>query len=159
WQDYARVSDVVMTAVDSNVTAVDLTSSAPIQVVRGSVQSDANGSRQATLFFPQGVQATMTLPDGTTQSMSTLHVRATEYSVGPNGVKALPGTLPATVAYAYTFELNADEAVAAGATEIDFSQPLPFYVENFLGLPVGIAVPLGSYDRGADVWHDAPNGR
>ena len=159
WQDYAHAPDVVMTAVDPNVTAVDLTSSAPIQVARGSVESDANGSRQATLFFPQGTQATMTLPDGSMQNLTTLHVRATEYSVGTSGRNALPGTLPANVAYAYTFELNADEAVAAGATEINFSQPLPFYVENFLNFPVGIAVPLGSYDRATDVWHDAPNGR
>jgi hypothetical protein len=161
WQDYARVPDVVMTAVDPNVTAIDLTSSAPIQVARGSVETDANGSRQATLFFPQGVQATMTLPNGTTQNLTTLHVRATEYTVGTatTGLHAMPGTLPADVAYAYSFELNSDEAVAAGATETTFSQPLPFYVENFLNLPVGIAVPLGSYDRGADLWHDMPNGR
>jgi hypothetical protein len=159
WQDYAHAQDVVMTAVDPNVTAIDLTSSAPIQVARGSVETDANGSRQATLFFPQGTQGTMTLPDGSTQNLTTLHVRATEYSVGANGRNALPGTLPASVAYAYTFELNADEAVAAGATEINFSQPLPFYTENFLNFPVGIAVPLGSYDRRADIWHDAPNGR
>jgi hypothetical protein len=148
-----------MTAVDPNVTTVDLTSSMPIQVARGSIETDANGNRQATLFFPQGTQATMTLPDGATQNLTTLHVRATEYSLGTSGRNALPGTLPANVAYAYTFELNADEAVAAGATEINFSQPLPFYVENFLNFPVGIAVPLGSYDRSADVWHDAPNGR
>jgi hypothetical protein len=159
WQNQVHVLDVVMTAADSNVTAVDLTSSAPVQVARGSIESDANGSRQATLFFPHGVQATMTLPDGSTQNLTSLHVRATEYSVGANGQSALPGTLPANVAYAYTFELNADEAVNAGATEITFSQALPFYVENFLNFPVGIAVPLASYDRSADVWHDSANGR
>src|SRR5262249_8219503 len=57
------------------------------------------------------------------------------------------------------FELTADEAVAAGATETSFSQPLPFYVENFLNFPVGIAVPLGSYERAADTWQDMPSGR
>ena len=44
-------------------------------------------------------------------------------------------------------ELSVDEAIAAGATDVRFSQPLPFYVENFLGFPVGIAVPTGFYDR------------
>ena len=161
WQDYAHVPDVVLTRVDSNLTAVDLSSSVPIQVVRGSVNTDDSGTRQATLFVPSGVQATMTLSNGATQALTVLHVRATEYTVGlaSTGLNAMPGTLPTNVAYAYSFELNADEAAAAGATEVRFSQPLPFYVENFLNFPVGIAVPLGSYDRSAGLWHDAPNGR
>src|SRR5262249_34739968 len=152
WQDYARVADVVMTSPNPNVAAVDLTSSVPIQVARGSVETDASGTRQATLFIPQGVQATMTWPDRTTQALNTHHAGITEYSVGlgAEGLKGMPATLPANVAYAYSFEINADEAVQAGAQEVTFSQPVPFYVENFLNFPVGIAVPLGSYHRASD---------
>lgn len=45
-----------------------------------------------------------------------------------------------------------------GAT-VHCSVPLPFYVENFLGFPVGMSVPLGSYDLAAARWVPTPNGR
>ncbi len=56
-------------------------------------------------------------------------------------------------------EITADEALAAGATSVTLSQPIPFYVENFLGFPVGTAVPVGYYDRQKGQWIAAPNGR
>ena len=39
-------------------------------------------------------------------------------------------------------------ASAAGATTVEFSQPIATYLENFLHFPVGAAVPAGYYDRG-----------
>jgi hypothetical protein len=42
--------------------------------------------------------------------------------------------------------------IAAGANEVRFSSPLPFYVENFLAFPIGTIVPLGGYDRTRGVW-------
>ena len=86
WQDYAWLSDVVLIAQDSQVTTIDLASAAPIQVARGSAQTDADGARQATLLFPPGTQAehdaarTADRPD-----LTTLNVRATEYTVGAGG--------------------------------------------------------------------------
>src|SRR5256885_12552174 len=81
-----------------------------------------------------------------------VHVRATEYTVGPNGPKAMPAKLPSTSAYTYAVELSADEAIAAGARDLRFSQPVPVYVENFLGFPVGGVAPVGYYDRRAGRW-------
>jgi RHS repeat-associated protein len=159
WQDFAFLPDVVMIEVDPLVTAIDLTAGTPIQVARGSEVSDSDGSRQATVLVQDGTQAEMTLPDGTTQPLSTLHMRATEFTVGSNGPQAMPAELPPTSGYTYAVELTADEALAAGATEITFTQPLPFYVENFLGFPVGGIVPTGYYDRTAGEWIAAPNGR
>ena len=40
-----------------------------------------------------------------------------------------------------------------------FNQPLPVYLENFIGAPVGGAVPAGYYDREKGQWIAAPNGR
>jgi len=94
WEDYARLPDVVLIPYDPHVTAVDLSANTPIQVAQGSVISDSNGMRQATLLFAQGTTAAMSLTNGMTQTLSTLHVRATEYSVGPNGPKAMPAVLP-----------------------------------------------------------------
>jgi hypothetical protein len=152
WQDYALVPDVVMVPLDSRVTTIDLTSSAPIQVARGSVVTDPDGTRQNTLFFAQGTQATMTLPDGNVVPLTTLAVRATEYSVGPSGPDAMPAGLPPSSGYTYCVELSVDAALAAGATSVNFDRTVYDYVENFLDFPVGTPVPVGSYDRVRALW-------
>ncbi len=159
WGDFAHATDVVMIGLDVNVTAVDLTATVPIQVARGSAITDADGSRQATVFFPQGTQATMVLSDGSTQPLSSLSVRATEYTVGPNGPAAMPAKLPPTSGYTYAVEVSIDEALAADATTVRFTRPVPFYVENFLNFPVGGIAPVGVYDRQKGAWMAQPNGR
>ena len=153
WQDYTWLPDVVMTPLDAQVTSVDLTASA-MQVARGSEVTDASGTRRATVLFPQGTSATM----GSTP-LTSLHVRATEYTVGPKGPDAMPAELPPTSAYTYAVELSVDEAVSAGASQVTFSQPVAFYVENFLNFPVGAGVPTGYYDRDRAAWVPSPDGR
>ncbi|HLB36951.1 MAG TPA: RHS repeat-associated core domain-containing protein [Gemmatimonadales bacterium] len=157
WQDYVIVDDVVLVQLDPVVTQIDFSDS--VQVARGSVVSDTDGVRQATLLFFQGTQAQMVFPNDSVASLASLSVRATEYTVGPNGPQAMPAILPPTSGYTYAVELSADEALAAGAVRVDFSQPVVTYVENFLGFPVGMAAPVGSYDRGRGVWVPEDNGR
>lgn len=159
WQDYAILPDVVLIPLDAQVTAVDLTAGTAMQVARGGMVTDADGSRRATVMFPQGATATMVFSNGSTQPLTALSVRATEYTVGANGPAAMPAELPATSGYTYCAELSIDEALAAGAADVQFSVPLPFYVENFLGFPVGMDVPLGSYDRRRGAWIPEANGK
>ncbi|WP_437528490.1 DNRLRE domain-containing protein [Sorangium sp. So ce726] len=167
WQHWSDAPDVVMVESDPVVTPVALGSTTEVQAARGSVQSDESGVRQATLLFPPGTTGTMTVPDpngppGATTTVALpaeVHVRATEYTVGPNGPKAMPGTLPPTSGYTYAVELGLDEAVVAGATTVEFNQPVPFYVENFLDFPVGMAVPLGYYNAQKGVWIPEDDGR
>ncbi len=159
WQDYAFLPDVVLIPLDTQVTTVDLTAAVPMQVARGSAVTDSDGTRRATVLFPQGTQAAMVMPDGSTQPITTLSVRATEYTIGPNGPAAMPAALPPTSAYTYAVEFSADEAVAAGAKQVTFSPALAFYVENFLNFPVGGSVPVGSYDRDRAAWVPSDNGR
>src|SRR6266516_424050 len=159
WQDYTTLNDVILLQPDPAVTVVDLTSSAP-PVARASVVSDADGSRQATLIFKPGNTATLTRPDGSTQSLTTLSVRATEYSVGDSGKLAMPAELPPASQYTYAVQLSADEQLAAGVgAQVTFAQPVPFYVENFLHVPVGTAVPTGGYDETKGTWVPEPNGK
>jgi YD repeat-containing protein len=134
------------------VTAIDLESTEPFQVAQGSIVTDEDGARQATVLFPAGNTATVELPDGTTLELSTLSVRATEFTVGESGPDAMPAELPPTTSYTYCVEINADEAVELGAKSVTFAQPLPFYVDNFLGFAAGTKVPMGSYDREAAQW-------
>jgi hypothetical protein len=150
---------VVLIPVDSQVTTLDLTAAAPMLVARGSVRTDADGSRQATLLFPQETQAEMVMPDGSRQPITTLSVRATEFTVGPNGPETMPAELPPTSGYTYAVVFTADEAKAAGARDVVFAQPIPFYVENFLNFPVGESVPLGAYDPDKGVWVASDSGR
>ncbi|MCP4699509.1 MAG: hypothetical protein GY862_22075, partial [Gammaproteobacteria bacterium] len=159
WQDYVWAEDVVMIPFDPRVTPIDLTANLSVQAARGSVVTDADGTRQATVLFPQGVTAAMTLSDGSVVPLEQLDVRATEYSVGENGLQAMPAPLPPASAYTYAVELSADQAVAAGAARVDFSRPLPVYVDNFLNFPVGDIVPAGWYDHKNAAWIPSDNGR
>lgn len=157
-QDYGALDDAVMIQADEQVT--EITSGATeMQVARGSVESDADGSRQATLFFPAGVTAEMTLPDGSSVPLATLNVRATEYTVGESGPAAMPAPLPEYSGYTYAVELSADEAIAADALSVQFSEPIAFYLDNFIGFPVGAVVPVGYFDRARAKWIPEPNGR
>jgi len=158
WRDYTWLPDVVLIQPDPIVTPIDLTANEPVQVVRGSVISDTDGVRQETLLFPQGTSAVMTLTNGTTQTLSALNVRATEFTVGDNGPAAMPGDLPANSAYTYAFELSVDEASNAGAQDVGFNQPVAIYNENFLGFPAGITVPVGYYDQGRGLWLPSQSG-
>jgi RHS repeat-associated protein len=163
WQDYIFADDVVMIQLDPQVTVINLNSAQAIQVARGTPQTDADGTRQATLLFPQGTTATITLPDGTQQQLTTLSVRATEYTVGENGPEAMPAPLPPTSGYTYAVELSVDEAIANGVKrngiDVRFNQPVPFYVDNFLDFPTGEAVPVGYYDSDKAAWIPYENGR
>jgi len=160
WQDYAWLPDVVLIQPDAKVTTVDLKADAPVQVARGSPVKDEHGQRQSTLLIPRGTAATMTLADGTKKDLTSLKVRATEFTVGKNGPAAMPAPLPPNSAYTYALDLSADEAAAGagGANEVRFSKPLVHYVENFLEFPAGTPVPTGYFDAAKNAWIPAESG-
>lgn len=159
WRDYRWFPDVVMSPYDDQVTRIELSSAEPMQTARGSMVRDANGERTAMVMFPNEISAEMVMPDGTREVLDTLDVRASEYTVGPRGPDAMPGKLPPTSAYTYAVELSVDQAIEAGAHHVEFSEPVPFYVDNFLDFPVGIDVPMGYYDREEAQWIASRDGR
>jgi YD repeat-containing protein len=158
WQDYVMAPDVVMIPLDPMVTSVTFGAGSAMQVAQSSMQADADGMRHAMMVFQPGTTAELVMADGTTQSAPALHVRATEFTVGPSGPAAMPALLPPTSAYTYCAEFSADEAMSAGAMMVAFNQPVITYVENFLGFPVGTIVPTGFYDRQKAAWVPLPNG-
>ena len=159
WQDYVWLPDVVLIARDSKVTAIDL--AAPgMKATQGSPVSDTDGARQSTVLFPAGVTAQVYNADGSTRSVSALHVQMTEFTVGDAGPRAMPGELPAVTGYTYAIELAAAEAgVKIAGKDVLFSQPVVFYEKNFLDFPVGGSVPLGYYDGERGAWVPNDNGR
>jgi RHS repeat-associated protein len=158
WQDYAFLPEVILTEPDQQMTSIAFSPSEPLKTAEGSTEGQGTESRTGFLLFPPGVEVTTIFP-GETEPRTSLDVRITEYTVDAAGPEAMPGELPPRSAYTYAFELSADEAIAAGVTRVDFTEPLPFYVENFIGFPVGMAVPLGSYNLEEARWEPAPNGR
>ena len=77
-----------------------------------------------------------------------------------NGPLAIPGELPPTSAYTYAIELKADEATTKiGGKDVVFNHPVVYYVENFIGFPIGLTVPFGYYDPDKAAWTAAPDGR
>ena len=106
--------------LDSRSTIINLADpSFGMQVARGRVSEDEDGARQATILFPEGTTAKMVLPDGSEQPLSSISVRATEYTIGTNGPQTMPAPLPPTSGYTYAVELSVDEAIAGHATRID----------------------------------------
>ncbi|MFT4048630.1 MAG: hypothetical protein QM648_02190, partial [Solirubrobacterales bacterium] len=160
WHDYSWTEDAVLVPLAQASSEIDLGSPiGPAQTAQGPIESDADGSRRATLIFSPGTEATMSIPDVGTLPLSTLHVRATEFTVGPDGPEAMPYSLPKTTSYTYAAEFSVDEAVAAGATGVQFSRTVASYTDNFLGFPVGTTVPSGYYDTDKSSWLGDPNGR
>lgn len=109
WQDFTHLPDVVLVPYDSKATTVTPGDNSPMQVVRGSTVSDKDGTRTATLIIPAGVQAETVLPDGSRESLDSLTVRATEYTVGENGPQAMPPNCSPNVGYTYCVDYSADE--------------------------------------------------
>ena len=144
WQNIVHVPTVVLVPPDPHVTTIAAPSSA-FQVAMGSVETDSSGTRQGVVLFPPGTTASALMPCGTTTPLSSMSVRITEYTVGPNGPEQMPATLPPTSAYTYAFETSADEAIAMGAVNVTFNQPVIYYNDNFLNYPVGTGIPFGSY--------------
>ncbi|MCB9156476.1 MAG: hypothetical protein H6645_05105 [Caldilineaceae bacterium] len=159
WHDFTTLADVVLLPMDDVVSTIDLANSSAIQVAQNRPTSDADGDRQSTLLFEAGTGAQMVMADGSTKPLSTLNVRATEYTVGANGPQAMPGELPLASGYTYAVDFTVDEALTAGAVDVQFDKPIINYVENFLDFPVGTAVPTGYYDRGRGAWTPSQNGR
>lgn len=154
WQLFSPVDSVALTQLDPAVTTVPLPAAAV--VARGTAATDEDGTRRPTMIFEAGTEASLVMPNGSTQAPTTLKVRATEYTVGDIGQAAMPGTLPPSTAYTFAAELTVDEAIAAGASEVRFTKPVSFYLENFLALPVGTPIPLGRYDRAKGRWWPRP---
>jgi YD repeat-containing protein len=158
WQDYASVEDVGLVSRDSAVTHLSLPGSAPV-LHHASESIDARGTRSARVFVPSGTSALMIGSDGSATPISQLALHASELGAGPTGSRSSIAELPETAVSVYSLELSADEADAAHAAHVALSQAASVYVDNFPGLPVGTALPLGAYGRDAATWVGVPNGR
>lgn len=171
WDRETTIEDVALIQPDGTGTDVVMDSDAA-QIVEGAEIEDEDGTRRAVVIVPPETTA-MRTDDGT--AAQSLTVRTAEYTVGERGPAAMPGDLPPSVAYTYATEFFAELADGSGSGaggagqqafigagsegDVQFDRPVAFYLENFLGFPVGTAVPAGSYDRDVAQWVPSNDGR
>lgn len=158
WQDFVAIDSVAMLQVGPIIDSVHF--GQPMQVVRLDSVNDVSGGRRPTLMFRDSTVVTATLPGGGTQVITgPLAIRAKEFTVGTMGPARMPAALPPTSAYTYAIELDVDSAMKLSATKVTFSKPVPVYVDDYMGFPVGAIVPAGSYDAVKGIWVTEPDGR
>ena len=150
--DYVTAPEVMLTTLDNKMTKVMMTATSPKQTHTASPVVDSDGQRTPMILFKPGTTASLVLANGQVVSMPQISVRTTEYTVGDQGPKMMPGDLPANSGYTYAAELSSDEALALGAKSVQFSKPYIYFVDNFINVPVGKAVPLGIYNKEKGYW-------
>lgn len=149
--------DVVVTQLDPKVLSLQ-NNSPTAQLLVGSVSSDVDGERTGVLYVPANTTGSIILPNGGRQTVPTMSVRITEYTVGELGPKAMPGTLPPTTDYTYAMELSVDQAISQGSHRVEFDKPVSYYLDNFLNFPAGTLVPFGYYNTSSGEWEAKDDG-
>eukprot|EP00045_Choanoeca_perplexa_P016861 m.233264 g.233264 ORF g.233264 m.233264 type:complete len:2757 (+) comp17378_c0_seq1:134-8404(+) len=152
---------IIIQPVSTVSTQVDLSRpGTAITEAVGETVTDTSGSRTTRTFVPPTLAASVrNNEDGSETPLSSMTIRQTEFTQGPNGQEAMPSELPDNSGYTYALEMSIDEASTNGSTDVVFSDPIPFYVDNFLNFPTGSAVPVGSFDRNAASWMPETDGR
>ena len=119
---------------------------------------DSRGDRRAQVLFPPAVRAV----DGNEEPlMGQYDIGITEYTVGPDGLERMPAALPPASGYTYAVELTAENGagdVEQVRFESDDGADVILHVTNFIGAPVGSAVPTGYYDKDAGRWVASQSG-
>lgn len=160
WGQWNVADDVVLLQLDPEVSEVNLPVGGDGVTHKASTVVDSDGTRYGALWFPPGVTANFVGYEGENLGVAnTLGVRVTEYTAGPYGEASMPGYLPPPTAFTYAAEFSADEVIddpdKAGVT---FSEPVSFYLLDFVGFAPGTAVPFGTYDFAVSSWVPEPDG-
>jgi hypothetical protein len=153
------MEEMALVPLGAPLGPIDLNALGSIAMVTQPTVVDADGARSATLLFRPQTGAVARLEDGNTIELTTLTVRAIEFTVGVFGPQAMPAPLPPTTAYTYCVELSVDEADELGASTVEFNRPVAFVLDNFINVPVGSVVPVGAWDRQRAAWLPSPEGR
>ena len=145
WNDIAIAETMVMIPQNEKATTVTFDGNANTIVTHQSTEVvDEWGTRSCTMVFTGDNTAYLVDEDGNTlQELTTITTRATEFTTP----ESMPARLPPNSAYTYCVDLTVD-----GADRVKFQKPVITWVDNFLGFDVGMAVPVGTYDRDRGVW-------
>ncbi|MEN6625344.1 MAG: RHS repeat-associated core domain-containing protein [Candidatus Sumerlaeia bacterium] len=171
--EWRVVEPVCLTPKSRRYHYVDLLNAVEPTTIALDATEDADGRREGRLLFMPGTHAELVAAgdDTETTPVSGINIYFNEFTVGGDGPASMPAELDPAVAYTYCMEIGVLEAEAAGAPTVHFDRPVIYYVENFLGFPVGVNAPSGSFTRQgltppgqtdkrlAGRWASEPNGR
>jgi hypothetical protein len=151
WNDIAIAETMVMIPQDTKATTVTFDGDPNTVVTHQSTEiSDEWGNRSCTTVFTGDNTAYLVDENGNTlQELTTITTRATEFTTP----ESMPAKLPPNSMYTYCVDLTVD-----GAERVKFQKPVVTWVDNFLDFDVGMAVPVGAYDRDQGVWVPENNG-
>ena len=151
WNDVALIETVSLIVEDLLATTVTFDGNPEnIKNHQSTIVTDESGGRSTTLVFSGDNRAYMLDENGNdVHELTTITVRATEYTTP----ESMPAKLPPTSAFTYCVELSVD-----GVERVRFEKPVTIWVDNFLNFPIGVAVPVGYYDRDRGVWVPLENG-
>ena len=151
WNDVALIETVSLIVEDLLATTVTFDGNPEnIKNHQSTIVTDESGGRSTTLVFSGDNRAYMLDESGNdVHELTTITVRATEYTTP----ESMPAKLPPTSAFTYCVELSVD-----GVERVRFEKPVTIWVDNFLNFPIGVAVPVGYYDRDRGVWVPLENG-
>jgi RHS repeat-associated protein len=151
WNDTAVAPTVQLVAEDPVSTTLTFNGDPATFVTHEStLVTDGLGRRSCTMVFTGDNRAYEVDARGTViRELATITTRATEFPTP----ESMPAILPPTSAFTYCAELSVD-----GVERVTFQKPVAMWVDNFLGFPVGMIVPVGSYDRDRGVWVAEENG-
>nr|WP_252737897.1 DUF1566 domain-containing protein [Marinobacter salexigens] len=148
---WSNLEDVMLLLRDSKQTLIDLSSSEP-QIHQSTPVNDEFGKRQATIVFNGITSATVLSADGSTRSLDSFLLSATEFETPTS----MPGELPSEVAFTFANDLHV--AGVYYSDSVVFDSDVVMFVDNFLGFDVGEIVPIGTYDRLGNQWVASSNG-
>ena len=151
WNDIAICETLKMIPQDPVSTEVMFDGNPNTVIAHSSSEvTDEFGTRSCTLVFDGENRAYALDKDGSEMfELESITARATEFTTK----EAMPARLPPNSGYTYCVELSAD-----GINDVLFEKPVIAWVDNFLGFDVGMAVPVGYYDRKRGVWVPSNNG-
>jgi YD repeat-containing protein len=156
--DISVLQDVIMTSLNSRPGRV-MGNASGGQVYMSTEWGDTEGFRTTNLYFQPGTTFTLEGRNGQNQTVPSINVRATEYTATSVGPLAMPGALPANSGYTFAVELSADEVELTNSRRVSFNRPVYVYVNNFIKMGVGSAVPSGYFDLEKSTWIGSANGR
>ncbi|RYZ90487.1 MAG: choice-of-anchor D domain-containing protein, partial [Proteobacteria bacterium] len=155
----AAVADVFLTKQSAVVSALSFSGQVSgMQSAVGETITDQDGERTPVVIVPPGTKADMIMPDGSKQALANITLSVSEFTQGPNGLQAMPATLPPTSGYTFAADFSIAEAKAAGSKMVEFSKPIYTYVDNFISMPTGSIIPSGYYDYSKGYWVPSENG-
>lgn len=142
WRDWAIAPEVVLLPYDSQYTSITAGATQP-QLYWGSILSDGRGDRRTSIYFPANTQATAVLPDGSTQPLTQMNVRVSEYTVGSRGPQSMPADLNLAVGYTWAANFTVDEAANQWSAMSIISSTCPS-ARPFLWVGTTLPRPPGS---------------